>query len=165
MQTQPSNPADERGGGGRYWADRTARRRLTHLARRPSLTERRRETTLAEWYGADLATGEIEAHRSPARPLAEILDEALRDIGLGDVCLLERLRGLWPSLVGADVARRATPASLRDHLLTVEVANATWLYVLEREHRTSICAKVRAATAGEVADVRFAPPGRRHAPP
>ena len=164
MQTQPPNPTHEQGQG-RYWTDRTARRGLTHLARRPSLTERRREKTLAEWYGPELAPGEIGAHRSPARPLGQILDEALRELGMGEVCLLERLRSLWPSLVGVDVARRSVPASVRDHVLTVEVANATWRYVLEREHRASICAKVREATAGEIVDVRFGPPGRLQRPP
>jgi len=67
---------------------------------------------------------------------------------------------MWPDLVGADVARRALPVGLRDRVLTVEVRSTTWLYVLQREHRDEVCARLRAATAGDVTDVRFVPPGR-----
>jgi len=92
--------------------------------------------------------------------LGELLDDALRGLGSADVVMLERARELWPSLAGADVARRALPVAFREHVLTVEVANATWRYVLEREHREGLCGRLRDATDGEVADIRFVPPGR-----
>ena len=126
--------------------------------------ERRRERTLADWYGPELAPGEIGAHRAGARPLGELLDDALRGICTGDVLVLERVRELWPSLAGADVARRALPVALREHVLTIEVANATWRYVLEREHQERLSRRLRDATAGEVVDIRFVPPGRTASP-
>jgi hypothetical protein len=146
------------------WTERTGRHRLTHAARGATALERRRERTLAEWYGPDLAPGEIGSHRAGARPLGELLDEALRGICSGDVLMLERVRGLWPSLAGADVARRALPIALRAQVLTVEVANATWRYVLEREHQERLCCRLREATAGAITGIRFVPPGRSAAP-
>jgi predicted nucleic acid-binding Zn ribbon protein len=140
--------------------DRTERHRLTHFARWPTSTEKRREATMAEWYGEDLAVAEIACRRSSARPLAEILDETLRQIGLGDACILDRVRGLWPSLVGADVARQSRPLAFRDRVLTVEVVSASWLYVLEREHREHIRDRLREATADAVMELRLVPPGR-----
>lgn len=116
---------------------------------------------MADWYGEERAAGEIAAHRSSARPVAEILDEALRDIGLADAQLLDQLLGLWPSLVGADVARRTRPMAFRHRVLTVEVASAAWLYVLDSEHRERVRDRVREATAGAVVEVRFVPPGRQ----
>lgn len=146
------------------WTERTGRYRLTHSARGATALERRRERTLTDWYGPSLAPGEIGAHRAPARTLCELLDDALRDLRAGDVCVLERVRELWPALAGADVARRALPAALREHVLTIEVANATWRYVLEREHAERLCRRLRDATAGEVTDIRFVPPGRTASP-
>jgi predicted nucleic acid-binding Zn ribbon protein len=92
--------------------------------------------------------------------VAEIIDETLRQIGYDGACLLDRVRGLWPGLVGPDVARRTQVAALQNGVLTVEVASAPWLYVLEREHRARIRERVREATAGAVAEVRLVPPGR-----
>ncbi len=163
MDTRGSNSAL----GGRrssHWTERTGRYRLTHSERGATAQERRREQTLAEWYGPELAPGEIGAHRAGARPLGELLDEALRGLRSGDVCVLERVRELWPSLAGTDVARRALPVALRERVLTVEVANATWRYVLEREHRDRLCSRLREATAGDIAEVRFVPPGRAAGP-
>ena len=96
--------------------------------------------------------------------MGELLDDALRGLGSADVLRLERVRALWPALAGADVARRAQPVALREQVLTIEVANATWRYVLEREHRDGLCRKLREATAGEVAEIRFVPPGRATSP-
>lgn len=144
----------------RHWTDRTDRCRLTHFARCATAAERRREQALADWYGADRAMAEIAVHRSPARPVGELLDGVLHGLGMADAVVLERVSTVWPDLVGADVARRASPVGLRGRVLTVEVRSPTWLYVLQREHRDEVCARLRAATAGDVTDVRFVPPGR-----
>jgi predicted nucleic acid-binding Zn ribbon protein len=145
--------------------DRTDRYQRTHFARYPSSRERRREQTLTEWYGAEQAPGEISARRSQARPVAAIVDETLRQLGFGDACILEQVRGLWPALVGPDVARRAEPIAFRDSVVSIEVRSAAWLYVLEREQRERIRDRVREATDGAVKDVRFVPPGRFAGPP
>lgn len=92
--------------------------------------------------------------------MGELLDEALRGIGSAEMRLLERVRELWPDLAGADIARRALPVALRAGVLTVEVANATWRYVLEREHQERLRLRLSEATAGAAAAIRFVPPGR-----
>ena len=143
------------------WMDRTDRRRFTHEARGPSRTEARREAAMADWYGEERAAGEMAARRSAARPVAAILDEALRAIGLADARHLDQVLGLWPALVGVDVARRTRPMAYRGGVLTVEVASASWLYVLDNDHRERIRDRVREATAGAVVEVRFIPPGRQ----
>jgi len=159
MPSGGSNSAAAAGPSG-HWTDRAGRHRYTHHARYATPEERRREQALTDWYGADQAPAEIAAHRSPARLVSELVDEALGRLGLADVAVLERVRSLWPTLVGADVARRALPVGVRDHVLTVEVNSSTWLYVLEREHRERVTVRLRTATGGEVAEVRFVPPGR-----
>lgn len=146
------------------WTERTGRHRLTHAERGATALERRRERTLAEWYGPALGPAEIGAHRAGPRPLADVLDETLRGISSGDACVLERVRALWPSLAGADVARRALPVAYREHVLTVEVANATWRYVLEREHLQRLRGRLSEATAGAVSEIRLVPPGRATSP-
>ena len=116
---------------------------------------------MTDWYGDERALDEIAVRRSLARPVAEILDEALRGVGLADARLLDQVLGLWPDLVGADVARRTRPMAFRAGVLTVEVASAAWLYVLDNDHRERIRDRVCEATEDAVAEVRFVPPGRQ----
>lgn len=115
---------------------------------------------MRDWYGEDLAPGEILAHRSPPRLAGDIVDDALWLAGLGNRYQLDKVLALWPTLVGPELARRTQPRSVREGVLTVEVASASWLYVLEREHHATIRDRLREATGGTVTELRFEPPGR-----
>jgi hypothetical protein len=143
-----------------YWLDRRAYRKRTHFRRRPSLLERSRERAIEDWYGPEQGCLEMLAHRRPARPIAGVVDEVFTELGGRDLLLLSGIQAHWRELVGPDVAAQAAPSSVDGSTLRVEVANATWRYVLENEHREQISARVAAFTAGKVTEVNFVPGGR-----
>ncbi|MBN2448818.1 MAG: DUF721 domain-containing protein [Lentisphaeria bacterium] len=153
-------PASGDPSGRADWMNRAANHRKTHLWRRPSLAERRRERLLLEWYGEARGLREIEALRSQPRPLAGVVDEVLRGIGLQDIELFDRVCREWADLVGADIARQAVPVSFHGGVLAVEVRSASWLYVLNNEHRDEIRGRLQRFAEGRVRDVRFVPMGR-----
>jgi len=67
--------------------------------------------------------------RSP-KPLADLLDEGLKGLGLGD-----RLRELdiwrfWPEVVGETIASRAQPLRIINGVLTVAVSSGPWMQEL-----------------------------------
>lgn len=142
------------------WMDRAANRRRTHQARRPSRAERQREAAFLDWYGPESAPAEIAALRHAPRGIAEVLNEVLSGIGLGDVVVLENVQAVWSGIVGPDVARHTRPVAFSAGTLMVEVANSTWRYILEREHAARIRADLGRQTDGAVRLVRFVPPGR-----
>jgi hypothetical protein len=66
--------------------------------------------------------------RQGARAVGELLVNAVP--ALGDRLLEVRIRGAWPTLVGADVARRSRPSSVTNGCLHVVVDNSPWLQEL-----------------------------------
>ena len=73
------------------------------------------------------------ARRRPSRddvagpqPVADVLDRWLAVEGLSDLRALGKVRACWEDVVGPDVARHATPRSLRDGALLVAVDHRGW---------------------------------------
>ena len=146
-------------GAGRRWLERRTNRQRTHFSRRPSLSERRREQLVRDWYGGEIARLEILAHQPAARPVSSVLGGVFAKIGKKDVLLLGELCSGWPDLVGPDVAANTRPVAVRGDVLTIEVASASWLYVLQHERNDQIAEKVQAFTSGRITLVRMLPQG------
>ncbi len=145
------------------WLDRGANRRRTHFGRRPNPVERRREAALKDWYGPDEARLQITARQRPARPITGVVDQVLARVNTPEIALLNRLRSGWPELVGADIARHTAPVGVWRATLDVEVTDATWLFVLQREHAAALNERVAEATTGAIRRVRLVPAGRHAA--
>src|SRR5258708_30389318 len=64
----------------------------------------------------------------PPRAVADLLLTAVPD--LRDRLLEQRIRRIWPHVVGADAARRAQAPGFADGCLTVAVDNSPWLHEL-----------------------------------
>jgi len=105
---------------------------------------------------------EIQAHQHPAKPLGEVIADMFPRSGFKEAAVLDQIRDGWESIVGADVARFAVPAALRDGVLNVDVLHASWLYVLKREHLPRIKEKVLELSGGAIHEVRLVPAGRNH---
>ncbi|MFA4943346.1 MAG: DUF721 domain-containing protein [Lentisphaeria bacterium] len=129
-------------------ADRTGWHR--HLSHR----EHQRLATVGDWFGS-LATAEILQRQPPARAAAEVVEGALARLKPAFPAPLLLIQGQWATLVGPEVARQTRPAAFRDGQLFVEVANATWLYVLETMHKPLILKRLQAASDGAIRDLRF----------
>ena len=155
LSANSSRPEEE------TWLSRRTNRNRTHFGRVPSPRERSREGLLQDWYGSDRARLEVLAHQPTARPIEQVLGEVMSRFARGEAALFEKIRGGWPDMVGADIARHTRVAALRDSVLRIEVSSSTWRYVLEREHRDRILERVQAFSQGTVSRIRFIPPGRQ----
>ena len=141
--------------------DRLDNRERTHYGRGPSRREASRQQALQDWFGHEAGLLEAVAHQTSAKPVGALVDDVLAGFGQGDMLVLERFRSNWAELVGADIAAHSAPLALRGRDLMIEVADASWRYVLEREHKGRILARVRSFAKGRVDGIRLVPPGRR----
>ena len=92
--------------------------------------------------------------REPRR-VGDALDRVTGSIGAPRAATLSVVFARWEQLVGADIAAHATPRSLRDGVLVVDVDQPAWAAQLG--YLTSqILAKLQAeAGPGEVTEIRF----------
>ncbi len=142
------------------WLDRKTFSSKTHFQRGLSRREHSREALLQDWYGPEFAANEIIAHQSKAKGINEILPAIFSEIGMEEAALLEDLISSWQQLVGIDVAKQTSPVALQRGVLIVEVANATWRYILEREYRSKMTERVQDFSGGKIRNIRLSPPGR-----
>ncbi len=146
-----------------FWLDHVDRRARTHNWRRPSWREQRREETMKEWFGPELARGEIRNRQRAATPLKQTLDNLMQELGKGRQILLEQIRDNWSSLVGVDIARQTQPLRLYRKSLEVEVNHAMWLYELQTRMKPSLTKILMEFSQNQVETLRFVPAGRRRA--
>ena len=144
-----------------YWLEHRDRRSRTHHFRRPSPRERSREQLLRDWYGDDLATGEMLTHKKPAVHVSEAMGEVLASLGMRRQATLEKLRDNWAEIVGPDIAGQSAPVAMYEQRVDVEVSSAPWMYVLKTMHQPMVTERVAEFTDGDVTEVRFVPHGRR----
>ncbi|MFQ6671688.1 MAG: DciA family protein [Candidatus Tectimicrobiota bacterium] len=62
--------------------------------------------------------------------LGTVLDEMIRDLGLGEVVAKGAAVALWPEVVGEAVSRVTHPQTVRGSTLVVTVADSAWLQQL-----------------------------------
>lgn len=78
----------------------------------------RRATT---WRPAPIPVVE----RDP-QPVKASLERVARALGIPGVDVMGAVFARWPELVGADIAAHASPKSLRDGVLAIEVDHPAW---------------------------------------
>ena len=76
---------------------------------------------------AKRARGAGSAASADPVPIGTVLQDWLSRSKLSGNLLPCRIRELWPDIVGAKIAARATPTTFRDGVLTIVVANHAWL--------------------------------------
>lgn len=64
------------------------------------------------------------------RPLAGLIQESLRGLGLAERLREAEIWRVWPEVVGAAVANRAQPLRIINGTLTVAVSSAPWIQEL-----------------------------------
>ena len=88
--------------------------------------------------------------------IRSILPKVLSSLGLETWRSEEKIREVWPDLVGEKIAAHATPARLRGKILIVDVDNSVWAHQLSSSFGRGITEKIN-GKMGEriVAEVRF----------
>ena len=67
--------------------------------------------------------------RNP-KPLADLLEEGLASLGLGERLREFEIWRLWPEVVGPAIASRAQPLRIINRVLTVAVSSGPWMQEL-----------------------------------
>ncbi len=81
------------------------------------------------------------------RRVGESLDRISQSIGAGDASTLASVFARWPEVVGASLAARTRPLTIRDTTLVVAVDDPAWATQL-RWLGDSVLVSLRAAIAG-----------------
>jgi len=166
MTSDRDNSSDKPAGGGHgHWLKRGVHNGRTHFRRRPSKAEFRREGALREWFGPDRSVEEIAELRPPPQLLRDILPQALDAVGIRQADTLSRLQDNWGEVVGEDIARQTVPSAIRGKVLWIEVSDATWRFILERQQRVHLRRRLRSLFPEDINDIRFVPPGRSYGRP
>jgi predicted nucleic acid-binding Zn ribbon protein len=85
--------------------------------------------------------------RSEPRPVAELVDSVLADLGLGEAAKVMRIADRWEAIVGPEVARHCQPSQLRGGVLEAVVDTSVWCQQLQLRQR-----EILAALAAELGD-------------
>ncbi len=74
--------------------------------------------------------GRRTSNTGALQPLAPVLTQALRQVGLDRIMLLTQITRHWQEIAGAQIAAVARPEGIRSRVLFVTVADAIWLQQL-----------------------------------
>jgi predicted nucleic acid-binding Zn ribbon protein len=111
-----------------------------------------RRAILREWRGADEPEHPDERLHRPDEFLGAILRMAGATEGIDE----EKLRAMWKDIAGDFVARHATPASLKNGCLTLQVLQPSMRFHLEQTKGVLLKKLQEAAGANVVKSLRFA---------
>jgi predicted nucleic acid-binding Zn ribbon protein len=96
----------------------------------------------------------------PISRLGNLVNGAIKHLGLEARCQEQRAILLWPEVVGEANARRSWPERVEGGVLTVAAANAAWAQELSLL-KSEILDRLRERLGGEVVkDIRFRPTRR-----
>lgn len=114
----------------------------------PSLRNR----VIAEWRGLP----EAKARPTDPRPIAELVPQLMRRLGLKERLHETEVLQAWSSIVGDFIAAHSAPVALRDGVLYVRVLQPTLHYELEQVSKIDIVRKLKQRFGGKIVrDVRF----------
>ncbi|MEQ1851675.1 MAG: DUF721 domain-containing protein [Chthoniobacteraceae bacterium] len=110
-----------------------------------------RARVIAEWRGLP----ERPFPKDTSKPIGNVLEKVMADLGLGQRIREEEVRGAWREMVGEFIAQHSCPQRLVDGVLHVRVLQPSMLYELDRTLRPDIVAKLKKRFGRTVRDVRF----------
>ncbi len=114
-----------------------------------------------DWYGTHRGAEEIVAQRSSFDEIGDVLKETFSRFGMQKAVVLEEIQQSWADIVGQDVSRVTRPSSVKADTVEVEVVNPAWMYILDREYKTTMEQNLRNQTGSKVRNIRLLPAGRR----
>ena len=116
------------------------------------MTPQLRERIVSEWRG--LRSQPAAPDR--ARPVSELLEKVMRNLGLNERLNEAQILGAWQEIVGDFIASHAAPSRLRDGVLYVQVIQPTVHYELDRVWKPQIVKKLKARFGAKIIrDVKF----------
>lgn len=89
------------------------------------------------------------------RPFPEVIQDALKSLGLHHDHDLARIREAWTTLAGPQVAAHARPGAIQGHMLVIYVDHPMWLTELQRGGDRTVLANLQREGIRTIKRVRF----------
>jgi len=117
---------------------------------------------LKDWYGKERAKVEINAYTPKAVAAGDVAHKLLKKTLCPDLLKSIKLRENWADIVGAQIAEIASPVSLKEKVLYVEVKHSVWLRELSVGATKAMLIKKINERYKEIncRDIQFVPEGR-----
>ena len=116
------------------------------------MTPQLRHRILAEWRGLP----QPQPRPDRARPVSELLDKVMRNLGLSERLHEAQILGAWKDIVGDFIASHSCPSQLRKGVLYVQVIQPTVHYELDRVWKPQIVKKLKDRFGAKIIhDVKF----------
>lgn len=114
-----------------------------------------REQAIRDFVGTDRAPAVLAALRPQPKTIAEIMPDVLKSHMVKKDDPMNTVRDNWLSLVGPDISAVAHPHILYNGVLTIAVTNSSWKFVLERQQKRSLLAKLQTIKSANITDLKF----------
>ena len=101
------------------------------LQKKRLFRRRQERAMLNEWYGPAYAARESSAWGMPARPAADFLEAATRQVFSPETGMQMQLDAHWPEIVGETLAAMSRVGGLENGVLTLEVRHSVYRKELE----------------------------------
>lgn len=115
-------------------------------------TRSKKDQLLAAWRGI----WEPEDLSEFNRPVADVMESALKGLGLDSRCDQEAMVEAWSEVVGDNIANNAQPIEVRRKVLVVQVLQPSIHYVLAQQMKGEILAKMQERFGSDnIVDIDF----------
>ena len=121
------------------------------------------EWMMRDWYGPERAESEIAAKLGAPKPIAESIDNAVKNILSPARLKILKVRDEWESIAGKVNASHSTPSFIRDGILFVEIAHPAFRMALDNARTKAVLLDKIQKKFGEkfCSDIKYVPSGRR----
>jgi predicted nucleic acid-binding Zn ribbon protein len=117
---------------------------------------------LSDWYGRERAKNEITAYTPKTELAGDVAGEILRKTVSPDLFRTIKITEEWENIAGAQIAKIASPLSIKRKILTIQVKHSVWLRELScGPAKAMLIKKVNKLLGeGKCKDIKFVPGGR-----
>jgi len=120
--------------------------------KRKRRTRSKSDQLLAAWRGGL----EPEDLSKFSRPVSEVVESTLTELGLEQRCEQEAMIEAWADVVGGNIANNAQPIEVRRKVLVVQVLQPSIHYVLAQQMKGEILAKMQERFGSDkIVDIDF----------
>ena len=121
------------------------------------------EWMMRDWYGPERAESEIAAKLGAPKPIAESIDNAVKNILSPARLKILKVRDEWESIAGKVNAAHSTPSFIKEGILFVEIAHPAFRMALDNPRTKAVLMKKIQEKYGEnfCSDLKYVPTGRR----
>ena len=112
----------------------------------------KKDRLLAAWRGV----WEPEDLSDFSRPVGDVIESSLKELGLDHRCDQEAMVTAWAEVVGDNIANNAQPLEVRRKVLIVQVLQPSIHYVLAQQMKGAILAKMQERFGSDnIVDIDF----------